>query len=189
MNTNDNLDFMTNDMPFINDDDAIGKWEYYDLIQSEDQFDFNKTESKVDDKGFKEIYFLPNGQKYWVFEGWTKGFLFTHEGGDAPVICHKYHIRKIQNEMFMFLEVDFDNKSYINVLKKVSEKEYILNEIGFHDNIDLPFVKDDNVIGLWKSVDFVDNITDFYTNKPRPATDPTITFVSGFFIMIPPLFK
>ena len=94
MIADDNLNIMVNNMPFINDDDVIGKWEYYDLIQSEEHFDFNKPKSKIKNKGFKEIYFLHNGQKYWIFEGWTKGFLFTHYGGYEPVNCNKYTIKK-----------------------------------------------------------------------------------------------
>lgn len=173
MNANDNLNFMINNMPFIHDDDVIGKWEYYDLIQTEEQFALNKK-SKIGNKGFKEIYFLPNGQKYWIFEGWTKGFLFTHFGGDEPVNCNKYTIKKINDEMYMFLEVSDntsnEDKSYINVLKKVSNKRYALSEIGIHDNIDLPFVMDKNIIGLWKSVDAVDKIDDFVVNKPKLTT-------------------
>lgn len=173
MNADDNLSFMVNNLPFINDEDVIGKWEYYDIIQSEEQFDFNKTKSKIINKGFKEIYFLPNGQKYWIFEGWTKGFLFTHYGGDEPVICNKYTLKKINNEIYMFLVV-YDSANgdepYINVLKKISSQKYDLSEIGRHDNIDLPFDMDENILGLWKTVDVVDNINDFIINKPTVAT-------------------
>lgn len=173
MNTDDNIKFINN-MPFVNDDDVIGKWEYYDVVQSEEQFDFNHTKSQIDNKGFKEIYFLPNGQNYWIFEGWTKGFLFTHYGGDEPVICNEYTIKKINGEMYMFLEVNTDAsdtyKPYINILKKISNEKYVLSKIGVHDNIDLPFFMDENILGLWKSIDYVQNINDFYTNKPKLTT-------------------
>jgi hypothetical protein len=46
----------------------------------------------------REFIFLLYGQKYWIFDGWTKGFLFTHEGGDEPVICHKYDIKKLTHK-------------------------------------------------------------------------------------------
>jgi len=74
----------------------------------------------------------------------------------------------------MFLEVNDNSSSgdkpYINILKKISNKKYSLSEIGIHDNIDLPFVMDENIIGLWKSVDAVQNIKDFIVNKPKITT-------------------
>lgn len=174
MNANENLDILINDMPFINDEDVIGKWEYYDIIQSEEQLDISRVNPMIDNKGFKEIYFLPDGQKYWIFEGWTKGFLFIHYGGDEPVIYNPYKIKKINDDLYMFLEVNADSlngeKPYINILKKTSAKRYAISEIGVHDNIDLPFIMDENVLGLWKSVDFVYSIGDFNVNSPKTST-------------------
>jgi hypothetical protein len=76
--------------------------------------------------------------------------------------------------MFMFLEVYADTSNgdepYIKVLKRISNKKYVLSEITRHDNIDLPFVMDENIIGFWKSVNFVQNINDFSTIGPKPAT-------------------
>jgi hypothetical protein len=165
------MDLLINGMPFINDEDVIGKWEFYDLIGSQDRYDFTRSRSKIRNKGFREIYFLPNGQRYWIFEGWTKGFLFTHGGGDEPVICNSYTIEKVNDDMYMFVKVDGDgstgSESYINVLKKVSGKKYVLSEIGVRDNIDLPFIMDESIIGLWKTIDVVQNIDDFIMNVPK----------------------
>lgn len=151
------------DIPFVNDIDAIGKWEYFDVIQKRTEFS-NVPKNKFNDRGFKEIYFFPNGEPYWVFEGWTKGMLLTHEGGNAPIISNKYSIEKIDDKKYMFLEVNADTP-YINVLKKTSDKEYTINEIGLRDNIDLPFVYDENILGLWKSICYVSNINDFNPNN------------------------
>jgi hypothetical protein len=143
----------------------------YDLIGSDEQYDFSKSRSKIRNKGFREIYFLPNGQRYWIFEGWTKNLLFTHSGGDEPVICNRYTIEKVNGDMYMFLKVDGDgsigNETYINVLKKVSGKKYALSEIGVRDNIDLPFVMDERIIGIWKTIDVVQNINDFVADEPK----------------------
>lgn len=43
MNNNEN--FYVHNIPFMNDNDVIGKWEYYDIIKSEEQFNYNKTKS------------------------------------------------------------------------------------------------------------------------------------------------
>ena len=164
-----------NGMPFIDDADVIGKWEYYDIVESEENFNVKYPKFPVRTKGHKEIYFLPGGQKYWIFEGWTKGVLFTHAGGDYPIINNKYTLQKIENSTYMFLEyyvndlMITDEKPLINVLKKVSGKIYALSEIGVHDNIDLPFVIDEEVLGLWKTIEYIQKISDFDADKPKPS--------------------
>ena len=40
--------------------------------------------------------------------------------------------------------------------------------VGSQDNIDLPFVSDSQVVGEWKSVDFVVHPSDFHPDKPNP---------------------
>ncbi len=146
-------------MDFINDKDVIGKWEHFSVISSKEEFEF-KSPNPLNDKAFKEIYFLENGQKYWIFEGWTKGYLFIHYGGDEPLLCYKYSIHKVNSEMFLFIEITGDN-SYICVLKKTSNKHFEISEIGQRDNIDLCFVEDNDILGEWYSIAFIDDIDSF----------------------------
>jgi hypothetical protein len=49
--------------------------------------------------------------------------------------------------------------------------------VGHTDNIDLPFVNDPQVIGEWKSVDFVADISDFNPDKPNCSGD--VLFLKG----------
>lgn len=149
-----------NGLPFINDEKVIGKWEFFDVISYNDEFDSEKS-STFSDKGLKEIYFLPNGEKYWIFEGWTKGKLFTHYGGNEPLICNEYEIVEKNGELYLFLTVNADSEPYINVLKKVDSKEYSLMEIGNRDDVNLPFVLDNKVLGCWKAIDFIRDKGDF----------------------------
>lgn len=153
---------------FINDEDAIGKWTFYAIIKDDKKFDINTAYKPYTDKGFKEIYFLPDGQKYWIFEGWTKGSLFVHYGGDEPVLCYNYAIRRICNRLFMFIKIEENGELFYNVLEKVSDKKFELKEIGNRDNINLPFILDNKVLGTWKAVGFVKEIADF--NKPDYKT-------------------
>jgi len=162
MNISDEI--MIFDKPFVNDDEVIGKWEYFDFVKSESDFNINNVKTKDIDKGHKVIYFMPGGQAYWIYDGWTKGFLYTHAGGDEPVVCNKYSLRNINGDLYMFLEY-FDDSGTgipeINVLKKVSSMIYTTHEIGRYDDIDLPFITDEVVIGSWKTVGFVSKINDF----------------------------
>ena len=149
-------------MSFTNDERVLGKWEAFDVVQSETQL-----KTKTGKGAFKEIYFLSNGGKYWIFEGWTKGILFTHFGGNEPIIKHEYELKNINDQLFMFLKTE--NNKDINVLVKTSNKIYELFEIGRRDNIALPFVFDEKIIGKWSSVAWVHNISDFTGNKTEKS--------------------
>jgi len=135
-------------MEFVNDPDAIGRW----------------ARKSRGGNSPKEIYFLPGGQKYWIFEGWTKGLLFTHEGGDLPVLSNAYSIEKSH------MQIAFADG--VSVYKKTSGREFALNEIGRHDDIGLPFVMDASVLGLWNVVDYVQSIRKFKADKPKSVNWP-----------------
>ena len=145
---------MNLEIPFINDEDVIGKWERVAVMEQCKTFDLS-AEVKETDLGYSEIYFLPQGQGYWIFEGWTKGNLFIHCGGDEPVLCYPYRIKTLNGQKYLFLNIEEEGIPYIEVLKQVSEKHFTQWEIGRHDNTDIPFVLDDKVIGQWRSVGYV----------------------------------
>ena len=152
---------IANGMPFINDEKAIGKWDFFDIVSSQYEFNPIRVLNPTFNKGFKEIYFLPEGEKYWVFEGWTKGYLLIHYGGTEPILTYKYTIKDIAGCSYMFIEVKEKEDTYIEVLKKVSERHYKLKEIGRRENINVPFVFDEKIIGSWNTVGFVDSIDEF----------------------------
>ena len=156
---------IANGMDFINDEKVIGKWEFFDSLSSIENFDLNKKQASRSNYNFKEIYFMPNGQRYWIFEGWTKGYLLVHHGGDEPVLCFKYEIKEYDNDSYLFIDVNDNNGKRIEVLKKVSSKEYQLMEIGNRENIDVDFVYDENIIGLWNAVAFVSEPSEFDDKK------------------------
>ncbi len=151
-------------MPFVNDEKTIGKWEYFDIIKTEEEFNHTTPINSVSDYGFKEIYFLPNGEKYWIFEGWTKGNLLIHYGGNEPILCYEYSTKDIAGYSFMFIKIKEKVDTYIEVLKKVSNKHFKLMEIGRRENTNIPFISDEKIIGNWDAVSFVDNIEDFKGN-------------------------
>lgn len=155
---------LINGTEFVNDEQAVGKWEYFDIINKPEEFNAKNPNIANFEKGFKEIYFMPNGGAYWVFEGWSKGLLLVCYGGDEPVREFEYSIKKIEDNLFMFLTMEKDDENYIEVLKKVSSKHFKLEDFVIRENVNLPFVDDENIIGEWKSVGFVENIEDFDKN-------------------------
>ncbi len=145
-------------MNFINDEQVIGKWEFFTILNSEREIT-KQDRKKYSGIGFKEIYFLPNGEKYWIFEGWTKGKLFIHYGGDEPILECKYQTKEYMQDNYLY--IDMPEEKIICVLKKVSGKSYNLNEIGNRDNIDIPFTEDLKIVGEWKSIGYVNKISEY----------------------------
>ena len=150
---------LANGMKFINDEVVIGKWKNIGWTEDKACCSIEKINAPSGD--YNDLYFLPDGEPYWIFEGWTKGFLLIHYGGDAPVLTYKYETTNIDGENYLFLRLD--NKTEIFIKK--SSVRYNKNLLGNHDDVDLPFVYDENVIGLWKSVAFVDEIKTFSPNS------------------------
>ena len=129
---------------FENDERVIGRWESLTTARN--------RESYIPD----ELYFLPDGESYWGY-GWTKDYLKISFGDG--MLC-PYEIKEVNGEPYMFI----NNGIYNNdawVLRQTDKKHYNKHEIAIQDDIDLPFISDDKVIGTWNVVDFVKNIEDF----------------------------
>ncbi|MGL4373734.1 MAG: hypothetical protein ACRCS6_08135, partial [Turicibacter sp.] len=123
--------------PFITDELVIGKWECIGFHC------YDENNSEIDESEFfehkhKEIYFLPNGEGYWIYECWTKGKICTWAGGDAPYTHHLYELIKVNHKQYMFLKTKEDNKIFVNILVKVSDKQFVVEDFAIRENVDLP---------------------------------------------------
>lgn len=152
---------LVNGMDFENDKDAVGKWTFFDVLDSMDEFDSTIQPSKNIPWGYKEVHFMPNGQGYWIFEGWTKGKLLVCHGGDDPILAFDYIIQKVDQNLFMFIEVTEEINPYIIVLKKHDSKEYKISDFKKIENINIPFAPDEKIVGNWKTVGYVEKIKAF----------------------------
>ena len=133
----------TTNKEFINDESVIGKWE----IINDNEFPFN------------EIYFLPNGQGYWVFENWTKGYLKIDD------VYHKYEVK---NNQLMLYVIDLNgNVGKVVKYKNVNHIEYTKDEIKNKDDVNYIFEMDDDVIGTYEAVAYVDEIDLNFTPKNK----------------------
>lgn len=157
------------DIPFENDPEAVGKWQVIGEFPSRDCFLPLNVNKIPHESIFKkeEIYFLPNGQRYWVF-GWTKGYLKTKNGDYSAL--NSYNIEIIHGEKYMFVE--WKSYAYMRggekiwlVLKQLDSKEYTREKISRRDDINMPFVNDEKVIGKWKAVGYVHEKDDFESEK------------------------
>jgi DNA-binding transcriptional MerR regulator len=155
-------------VPFQNDESVIGKWEVVGDFAVKDDFfarAFN-SEAFYGDV-IKEIYFLPEGERYWCY-GWTKGFLICDTGDGTSL--NRYELEEYDGQRYMLIQ----NKSYyyrrggaptVLVLRQLDNKAYTRQGIARKDNIDMPFVDDESVLGKWKAICYCRTKEDFTPGK------------------------
>lgn len=144
--------------PFINDPEAIGKWKY--VCSAIDKEAYEKGDTFEDqDVLMKELYFLPNGEGYWIFDRWTKGTIY-HFGGRV----YNYTIKN--NLLFVTITNDDNEDLYTLVFTKVDNKLYTERELRKQDDTSLPFVLDKNAVGSWEAVDYI-SINNKFNYKPK----------------------
>ena len=146
---------IANGMEFVNDEKIIGKWENIGWINDTNSFSLTDLSSKSGE--YNLLYFLPDGEPYWIFEGWTKGVILIHYGGDEPILSYRYDLRDTGGKQYLFLRLDDKTEVFV----KADSETYTKETLGNHDNIDLPFVPDKKLTGTWDTVAFVSEIKDF----------------------------
>ncbi len=132
---------------FQNDEQVIGKWSYESTTISKEKY-FDNDVFVDQDVLLKDLYFLPNGEGYWIIEKWTKGLIYETNGITCPY--------KIVNDK-LFLEIYNENNEYCLTLvyNKIDNKKYSKKEIGKHDDINIPFVIDNDAVGFWKAYNYI----------------------------------
>lgn len=169
------------DYPFVNDPEVIGGWKSVDFIQDINDFDLDKK-NWPDELYLNHLIFEEGGNVAGNLFKWTKGLVLSED------TASKYTIKTIKDSQYMFYEWKSGDytirhrKPHYYVLKKDSAESLkiepmfgkkadipptsTINEKGYIvDKIDYPFINDPEVIGTWKSVDFVDKIEQFQVGE------------------------
>ena len=158
-------------MPFIDDKQVIGKWEVIgNYAVREDFYDNKFCTISFYGEDVKYICFLPGGEKYWCF-CWTKGY-FVVDGYRINPIYNPYEIVKKDDNTYMLIslrenEAMRGGQPTILALRQVDNHEYTPDMIARKDNINLPFVNDEEIIGKWRAHSFLGNKSEF----PQPEED------------------
>lgn len=152
---------------FINDEKVIGKWKKLGVVKAKNTNEnFDKNLSNIFD--FNNLYFLPNGERYWVFS-WTKGTLFLKD--------REFPYEIINGKLYVGIVDKYNNTiDCYAVYEQVDNKIYTINEVRIKDNTDLPFVVDKKAVGFWEAVDFCENFNSFNPNK-QTETD---LYIKGY---------
>lgn len=161
-------------IPFENDERIIGLWEIIGEYDSRTEFDLGKRLNEDEGGQKRYIYFLPEGRQYWVYS-WTKGKLLFNNGDVSFV--NDYTVEKHSDGLYMF--VKFKSYDYLQsgrktllVLRQCDNIHYEENDIAKKDNIDMPFVNDENVLGKWKAISFVKHKEEFMPEKIESGFNP-----------------
>lgn len=174
--TNEEFEIMHEnlDIPFENDAKAVGRWEILGEYANLTDFELG---NKISDGNIgnrkREVFFLPNGEKYWCYS-WSKGSFMIDDG--VSTYINAYTTEKQSDGLYMFVKM----KSYdylqsglttLLVLRQLDNLHYKASEIVRKDNIDMPFVNDITVLGKWKSVAYIEQKEDFSPeNEMSPSS-------------------
>ena len=147
-------------MPFEHDPRVIGKWMYCGDMKPEQAFDNEDTLIR-EDVLLEHIYFLPGGSHVWMYF-WSKGFLYYTMPYFNVIVPNAYRIFTVKETTYMEIDwmVDIfakgEQERKVLIYKQVDTKEYTEREtrIG-RDNVDIPYVADQRVLGDWETVDLV----------------------------------
>lgn len=171
---------------FVNDEAAVGKWNLLDIVPSREQFLYGHPKC-THGAWLTNLYFLPEGQGYWVIAGWYKGKLFTQTGFPPARHANSYTIETeaTTGKKLLFLQMHdarlapLGGLPEIWVYEKVSDKAFTPEEISLRDKVDLPFVADRHVTGPWRVYDFLQKKEDFQPGKQvTPAGQLFFTRIS-----------
>lgn len=145
-------------LPFVNDEAVIGKWEAVgEFVVKEEFFAQKECRQNWYYEFPRVLYFLPQGEKYWCYS-WTKGKLMIENGQASSV--NDYEIEAVDGEKYMFISFKtYDycrgGKPKILVLRQLDSIAYSANSLARKDDINMPFVPDEKVLGKWKVFDFL----------------------------------
>lgn len=154
-------------LPFVNDEQAVGKWEVLGEYHKNDDYSSFPIGGKK-----RELYFLPNGEDYWCYS-WTKGKLIYNDG--VNTFANDYRLEQRGDDLYMivnFKSVEFPKtgETIAIALRKLDSRHYTKDQIAKKDDINKPFINDERVIGKWKAFSFTNRIEDFVPVKSHEDT-------------------
>lgn len=120
--------------------DLFGAWKYVESLGK------GKYEFQI-----KTLYYLKDAEAYWVVEFFK----------DEVKIGNKIYPFKLKDGKLL-IEIEANNTA---VFEKVDSIIRTKDDIATKDDINIPFVEDKNVLGVWKCIDLVDNEKQFNPNS------------------------
>lgn len=157
---------------FENDPEVLGRWSLCGELTNEATLEFRETE----ENSFPQIYFLPGGAGWWVFF-WSAGVLYRMFG-TSMVMPENYRIVERDGEKYMLLDwTVMESEKYEEMsvageicllYKQIEAREFSHKEaLIYKDDMDMPFVPDEEAVGTWEACDFVEDPKSFNHKKAQ----------------------
>ncbi|MBP3397060.1 MAG: MerR family transcriptional regulator [Clostridia bacterium] len=165
------------ELPFENDPEVVGLWELCGEITGTDmeQVGLMPLENLKEPhcKTFPKLYFLPGGAMYYLFS-WSKGVLYRHAAYYNTVIPNEYRLFWQDDTRYMCIRwigqecIDNGEDATLLLYRQVDRREYTEMEThAFVDDVDIPFVPDEDIVGVWDVVDLVRDAHSFSPEHPQ----------------------
>jgi len=169
-------------VPFEDDPDVIGKWTYCGELASGEKFT-DDTPLIKNEINLSTLFFLPGGGHVWTYF-WTRGILYLALNKPDVLVPNPYSIVSPKTGTYLLLNwmvdkfVDSNASDCIRVYRQLDRKIYTEKQTFlYRDNVDVPFVPDERVLGSWESFDLLYSLDDF--SLSAHVSDPTAFFIRG----------
>ena len=149
------------ELPFEDDPDALGKWEYIGDLPSETEFCGEECLEKRSNIHLEHLVFLPGGQDVWVYF-WSKGILYITNSDLNCVVLNKYTLFSYNGECYMRLCYDYEHTiepsipAAVRIYKRTVKGPLSMNDAyPYKDDINVLYEPDKRVIGVWETIDII----------------------------------
>lgn len=164
------LNYQMLQMPFEDDPRVIGKWTYCGDLAPDMQFcDEQTLTQKVVSQ--THLYFLPGGCNIWMYF-WSKDYLYFMLPDFNVIVPNAYRVFCVGDVTYMELNWMVDiflgdtHTCTTRIYRQEDTRAYTERETYVvHDDLDVPYVPDECVLGKWETVDIVRDPDAFRSKK------------------------
>jgi len=158
-------------MPFEDDPCVIGKWTYCGILEKAGAFESEQNLIKEPGAIPQNLFFIPGGCNIWMYF-WSRGYVYYLLPEFNAIVPNAYRVFRVGDITYM--EIDWmvniflgeSHECVVRIYRQEDTRAYTERETHVvHDNLDVPYVADDRVLGEWETVDIVRDPTKFDSKK------------------------
>lgn len=157
-------------LPFKDDPDLPGRWKRIGRFEDGRIF---PPDEKIKEISDDELVLLPGGACFYKYF-WTKGVIWRIHPTYLLALPNGYRIETVGDKAVLYLDyvsnacIDEGAPSVCLVYEQTFRGALTEMEARKHiDRVDLPYVPDPDVLGVWETCDYVPRIEDFDEQKQR----------------------